>query len=87
MRGNLEALGRWGTASPGHALKTSGATYPTWSSPAPVSLPLGSYFSWKLVKGYPGGAVTWEAGENRQGLAAPAALVSAAARQVEGTWR
>jgi Starch binding domain/PLD-like domain len=87
VRGDLPALGSWGGVHAGVALGTDAASYPTWSSVAAVSLPVGTAFEWKLTAGPDGGAVRWEQGGNRRGLAGPAALLAAGALELSGTWR
>ena len=87
VRGDLPALGAWGTHHLGVALATTAADYPTWRS-EPLPLPLGARFAWKLVASPPGpGPVRWESGGDRVGTAAFGALVPGDEVLLSGTWR
>lgn len=88
VRGDHAALGAWGDAGPGVQLATDASSYPRWTTPAPVMLPLGAVFEWKLVIGKPGESnVRWESGSNRRGLAAPAPLVDDETSTLQATFR
>jgi hypothetical protein len=86
VRGDLDELGEWGLVHDGVALKTDEYTYPDWSTDAPVALPLGASFEWKIVAGYGGTDVRWESGDNRYGFAQPPALVDEPV-ELSGSWR
>lgn len=82
--GGHALLGDWGQSGEGVHLVTGPETYPRWTSEAPLLLPLGTPLEWKLViRG--GGEVRWEAGDNREGFAAPSPCDSAA--WLMGAWR
>ena len=68
--GDLDALGAWGEQHPGLALDTSADTYPRWSSPKAVELPLGHDFEWKLTARGPDG-LRWQPGRNQKDFAVP----------------
>lgn len=73
VRGSAGELGAW--QGDGHLLATDESSYPTWSSPAPLTMPLGAAFEWKLTATFPDrGDVRWESGDNRAGFAQPSAL-------------
>ena len=85
--GDLPVLGAWGDAGPGLALETDTDHYPEWWS-APVSVPLGRRFEWKLTARTESGEVRWEPGENHVGVAVPPALMPEDAAAVQsGGWR
>lgn len=86
VRGDDAALGAWGAVGAGVPLATDAASYPTWHG-APVTLPVGQPFEWKLVAGAPGGAVRWEQGANRVGRAAPVPLVTNDVAVLRARWR
>ncbi len=88
VRGDLEALGRWGELHAGVALSTDEASYPTWTAEAPVDLPLANALQWKLVVTPASGTSDrWEAGDNRTALAAPAPLAGDGPLTLVGSWR
>lgn len=87
VRGDSPDLGRWGAVHEGVALTTDPGSYPSWWSPDPVTLPLGSVFEWKLVAGEAADNVRWEGGDNRTGLAAPPTLVPDDTVTLRATWR
>lgn len=62
--GDLPALGAW---NPARALVLDGATWPTWR--APLTLPAGTRFEYKLALRHADGTIAWEAGENRRAMA------------------
>ncbi len=86
--GSTLELGHWAMIGPGVTLWTDEFNYPTWFTGAPVEMPLGTPFEWKLIAGYEGSdAVRWEEGDNRRDFAGPPALVAKDSLQLEATWR
>jgi hypothetical protein len=84
VRGEAEELGAWG---PGVELDTDEASYPHWWTSAPVELPLGRCFGWKLTAGYPGAdSVRWESGDDRLGCAGPDPLTGLPGQSRAATW-
>ena len=86
VRGNLAELGEWGLLHDGVALKTDEYSYPNWTTDAPVAVPVGTWFEWKIVSGYGGTDVRWESGDNRYDFAQDPALV-AVSDLASGSWR
>ncbi|MCB9596031.1 MAG: hypothetical protein H6719_25140 [Sandaracinaceae bacterium] len=84
-RGDQPALGDWDGL--GLPLATDGDHYPRWES-APVALPLGIAFEWKLTASYgDAGSVRWENGRNRVTFVQPAPLAVTDALVLDGPWR
>lgn len=85
IRGDVAALGGW--SAPGLPLSTNAATYPVWAS-APIVLPVGQPFTWKLAAGATNDHVRWESGPDRTDRAAPLPLVpDHDVVHLRGTWR
>lgn len=88
VRGDIDALGRWGEIGAGQELHTDEATFPTWTSTELATMRVGEPFEWKFVIGVPGATnVRWEAGENREGLGQPAVLDETDRGHQEGVFR
>jgi len=88
VRGDLPELGTWGFTHDGVQLQTDANSYPTWTSPEPTQLPLGTPMQWKLVAGYEGAYdVRWESGIDRFSFAQPPALVGDGDLVLTATWR
>ncbi|WP_440710497.1 phospholipase D-like domain-containing protein [Herbiconiux sp. YIM B11900] len=86
--GDEQSLGDWGRAPGGSVLVTDAGHYPDWTSSAPVSIPLGTWFDWKLaVSAGSGPPVRWEHGGNRSSFAQPPTTDPGAGLTLDATWR
>lgn len=86
--GDRLELSDWGRAGPPVPLATDEQLYPSWLAEAPVKLPVGASFAWKLVVAQDGAVVRWEGGDDRRDRARPAAEGDEDLSQVaSGTFR
>ncbi|MEQ1572413.1 MAG: carbohydrate-binding module family 20 domain-containing protein, partial [Myxococcota bacterium] len=86
VTGDLPELGAWGATGLGHPLWTEPSSYPTWSSPEPLRLPVGATFEYKLVAERDG-VFRWEAGDNHVGFAQPPAFAEGLGSTQVNLWR
>lgn len=86
--GNHVLLGNWGIDGTGVSLLTDAESYPMWTTPTAVDLPLGLVFEWKLIAGFTEtDSLRWEGGANRVDQAVEGLLSSQAGQVFWGTWR
>lgn len=85
--GDRVEFGNWGADGPGLQLETTPDDYPTWNSAAPVELPLGLEFEWKLaIEGPNTDGIDWEKGPNRHSRAAPTFLKPGLGLLLQADW-
>ncbi len=69
--GDRSSLGDWGRSSLGVPLATDADLYPAWLAAEPITLPVGTTFSWKYVAVSDGAVSRWESGADRTLRARP----------------